>query len=402
MRSIFHRYRLPVAVAGLLPCVALLSFFLSVERASAQAGGSVSTKIILAGLFPGKAVVVPPRENLPDDVAEVVSYPADALKEGVQGTVKLAMTIGADGSIRKSEVMENGGDNRLLNAALQGLRRTGFLPGAVDGVPTEMDVAVEVRFFIRKEERAEPVEVSDLTVAMAPVSRDKTSEEVDEMDAYVPGVKYPEYSRAELSRLLVYPEVAQENGIEGEVTVSVQIDTQGKPIKAVIRSSTHKVFEAATLDAVRKMTYTPGVKDGHPVKIWLTFKVEFRLEDPVPDSTAQETAPEKAEKKDGVEEYGMDDYVEGATYPAYNPTQLSRLIRYPEKAREDGLEGSVTVSVQIDTDGRVLDVVVRDSSHEIFEAEAVKAARALKFTPAVKDGKPARMWTTIAVQFRLN
>lgn len=402
MRSIVHRYRLPVAVAGFFPCVALLSFFLSVERASAQAGGSVSTKITLSGLFPGKAVVVPPRENLPDDVAEVVSYPADALKEGVQGTVKLAMTIGADGSIRKSEVTDNGGDSRLLNAALQGLRRTGFLPGTVDGVPTEMDVAVEVRFFIRKEERAEPVEVSDLTVAMAPVSRDKTSEEVDEMDAFVPGVKYPEYSRAELSRLLTYPEVAQENGIEGEVTVSVQIDTQGKPLKAVIRSSTHKVFEAATLNAVRKMTYTPGVQDGHPVQIWLTFKVEFRLEDPVPDSTAQETAPEKAEKKDGVEEYGMDDYVEGAVGPGYNMDQMRELLQYPRTAQQNGIEGQVVVSVRIDTDGRVLDAVVRQSSNKIFEVEAVKAARALKFTPAIKDGKPVRMWTTIAVQFRLN
>lgn len=308
MRSIFHRYRLPVAVAGFFPCVAFLSFFLSVERASAQAGGSVSTKITLSGLFPGKTVVIPPRENLPDDVAEVVSYPADALKEGVQGRVKLAMTIGADGSIRKSEVTDNGGDNRLLNAAVQGLRRTGFLPGTVEGVPTEMDVAVEVRFFIRKEERAEPVEVSDLTVAMAPVSRDKTSE-----DDY-----------------------------------------------------------------------------------------EFRLEDPVPDSTAQETAPEKAEKKDGVEEYGMDDYVEGAVGPGYNMDQMRELLQYPRTAQQNGIEGQVVVSVQIDTDGRVLDAVVRQSSNKIFEVEAVKAARALKFTPAVKDGKPVRMWTTIAVQFRLN
>lgn len=383
-------YRLP----SHLPCVGLLLFLLSGTPGSAQSGQPVvSTKISLAGVFPGTATVIPPRENLPADQAEVVSYPGDAFSAGVEGTVKLKMVIGADGSIKESRVLENGGDGRLLNASLEGFRRAGFLPGTVDGVPTQMPITVEVTFFIKRE---------DYVSMRTKNSETPIADEEYEMDEFVPESTDATYSMSELRRLVKYPQVARENGIEGQVIVSAQIDTDGEVLKVVVRNSKQKIFEDAARDAVSKLTFTPATRNGKPIKKWVTVMIRFELEDPEPDSTVVAPAKEGAfGRVNEAKEYGMDDYVPDATQPTYEMSELHALLSYPKQARENGIEGDVTISVQVDNDGRVLQAVVREASHPIFTDVALNAAKSLTYTPGMKDGKPIKMWVTLNIVFDL-
>lgn len=98
-----------------------------------------------------------------------------------------------------------------------------------------------------------------------------------DMDEYIADAKYPEYDKAQLQKLIDYPTIAQENGIEGKVIVSVQVSTTGKPLQVVIRSSTNKIFEESAKKAVRKLQFTPATQGGHAIKLWLTFNVDFKL-----------------------------------------------------------------------------------------------------------------------------
>jgi TonB family protein len=72
---------------------------------------------------------------------------------------------------------------------------------------------------------------------------------------------------------------------------------------------------------------------------------------------------------------------------------------YPEKARGRGLIARVTVDLSVDESGRVTRAVAPfvDSQQEIpwdlyrpFQQAALKAARALRFQPAMRDGVPVR------------
>lgn len=383
-------YRLPSHLA----CVGLLLFLLSGTPGSAQTGQPVvSTKISLAGVFPGTATVIPPRENLPADQAEVVSYPGDAFSAGVQGIVKLKMVIGADGRVKESRIIENGGDGRLLNASLEGFRRAGFLPGTVDGVPTQMPITVEVKFVIKREEG----------VSMPTKNSEVPRAETDyDMDDYVPDATDPSYNSIELQRLLKYPAMARENRLEGQVVVSAQIGTRGEVLNVVVRNSTNSIFDAAAQDAVSNLKFIPALQNGHTIKCWVTLTIKFELEDPKPDSTVVAPAKEGAfGRVNEAKEYGMDDYVPDATPPSYDMSELYSLLRYPDVAKNNGIEGDVTISVQVGKDGRVLQTVVRESANSIFDDVALNAARALTYTPGMKDGKPITMWVTLNLVFDL-
>ncbi|MFL2848007.1 MAG: energy transducer TonB [Coraliomargaritaceae bacterium] len=72
--------------------------------------------------------------------------------------------------------------------------------------------------------------------------------------------------------------------------------------------------------------------------------------------------------------------------------QARRLLppRYPAKAKASSIEGFVLLEFIVDQNGDVESVVVKDSSHSLFEAAAVDAVRNWVFTPGEKDGRKVR------------
>lgn len=74
--------------------------------------------------------------------------------------------------------------------------------------------------------------------------------------------------------------------------------------------------------------------------------------------------------------------------------------QYPRQARADGIEGTVQIEALIDTDGRVVDMEVRQSIPALDQA-ALAAVKKWTFRPAMADGKPVRVWVAIPVKFTL-
>ncbi len=75
--------------------------------------------------------------------------------------------------------------------------------------------------------------------------------------------------------------------------------------------------------------------------------------------------------------------------------------RYPDAAREKGIDGTVIVHVLVDTEGIVRDTRVTHSIPELDEA-SVLAVRQWRFTPAMWRGRPVAAWLEIPVKFSLN
>jgi TonB family protein len=76
------------------------------------------------------------------------TYPPEAMAEGVQGTVKLHVTIQTDGSVKVLEVIS--GDPLLSPAALSAVRQWRYEPGRVKGKPVNVDTTIEVDFTLNK------------------------------------------------------------------------------------------------------------------------------------------------------------------------------------------------------------------------------------------------------------
>lgn len=75
-----------------------------------------------------------------------------------------------------------------------------------------------------------------------------------------------------------YPRLTRLAGIEGDVSIKVLIGKDGKVLDAVIAvSSGTQALDKATIKAAFKSVYSPGIQSGRPVNVWVSYKVEFRL-----------------------------------------------------------------------------------------------------------------------------
>jgi len=75
-----------------------------------------------------------------------------------------------------------------------------------------------------------------------------------------------------------YPLQARRRGIEGVVMVNVLISETGDVlrVKVVNPSSETEMLEEAALEAVEKWKFSPAIKDGQRVKVWMVVSVRFK------------------------------------------------------------------------------------------------------------------------------
>jgi TonB family protein len=73
------------------------------------------------------------------------AYPADALRDNVEGTVKLYAIIHADGTVGGIKLL-NGVDPRIDVAAERALSRWQFRPGTKNGDPVDLEAVVLIPF----------------------------------------------------------------------------------------------------------------------------------------------------------------------------------------------------------------------------------------------------------------
>ena len=73
------------------------------------------------------------------------AYPAEAMRDNVEGTVTLYAVIHTDGTVSGIKVL-NSVDPRLDEAAMRALSRWQFRPGTKDGDPVELEAVVMIPF----------------------------------------------------------------------------------------------------------------------------------------------------------------------------------------------------------------------------------------------------------------
>ena len=85
------------------------------------------------------------------------------------------------------------------------------------------------------------------------------------------------------------------------------------------------------------------------------------------------------------------------------PRVLNRpVVQYPPIALRRRAEGSVIVTALVSENGDVLDVrILRGDDRFGFNDAAVRAARGVRFAPALKDGKRVKTWYPQTIYFRL-
>ena len=81
---------------------------------------------------------------------------------------------------------------------------------------------------------------------------------------------------------------------------------------------------------------------------------------------------------------------------------LSKNIHYPERAREQGVQGTCVIEFVINKDGSVVEPKVVRQLEGQCDNEAMRVVRSMpKWKPGKQRGKPVRVKYTVPVRFKL-
>jgi protein TonB len=79
----------------------------------------------------------------------------------------------------------------------------------------------------------------------------------------------------------------------------------------------------------------------------------------------------------------------------------SPMASYTERARKNGVMGTVILRALVGADGEVKAVRVVRGLPDFLTEEAIKAALQIKFNPAIKNGQPVSFWQAVTIDFDL-
>jgi protein TonB len=100
-------------------------------------------------------------------------------------------------------------------------------------------------------------------------------------EAYLPWVEEmpePAGGMEEIVRRMKYPEEAKNQGIEGRVFVKLFINEFGKPENSEVIRSVHPLLDTEARNVLMKTIFSPGRRDGKPVKVQVVVPILFQLD----------------------------------------------------------------------------------------------------------------------------
>ncbi len=78
---------------------------------------------------------------------------------------------------------------------------------------------------------------------------------------------------------LVYPSIAQDQELQGTVVLRFRVEKDGSIGQIVVKKSLSKECDEAAAKVVAKLhRFTPARQQGHPVPVWFTLPIRFRIQ----------------------------------------------------------------------------------------------------------------------------
>jgi TonB family protein len=195
----------------------------------------------------------------------------------------------------------------------------------------------------------------------------------------------------------IYPPLARQARIQGTVILNVIINKSGD-VGNIRLFSGHPMLAPAAIAAVKQWKYRPCLVDGQPVEVETRIQVNFKLEKEPPPEGVVGDAPADLPfvVPGGVADSGAVVRVSEGVMRAMRTEKINPF--YPPLALQAGIEGTVALDVQIRKNGDVERVTVL-SGHPMLVQAAVEAVKQWRYRPYLLNGDPARVDTTVSLNF---
>ena len=213
------------------------------------------------------------------------------------------------------------------------------------------------------------------------------------------------------TRAIEYPESALKDRTEGKVRLKVLFGSDGSIMQTETLDNGNDVrLLRAAVEGIQGTSFKPGTIDDQATEMWVEVNVRFEIDyhPESPDIADMEMISfASAEGGDGGADLTLftEETEERPTIssspPQYDGVELAANLKYPQVARDNGTEGTVTIKATIDDNGHVSSTEIVESSNTIFNATVKEAVTSTEFEPALKDEQPIKGSITLKVYFEL-
>jgi TonB family protein len=200
-------------------------------------------------------------------LSKIIKYPAEAVKNKVQGRSVITFIVEEDGSLSDFKVVRalgSGTDEEAIRALKQSPK---WNPGKQNGHTVRVQYSVPVSFTLDKANKmgAIPSETKSRPIYTA----------VEQYPGFPGGDK--EFSKW-LAANVRYPKDARENNIQGRVIMTFVVEEDGQLTGFKVLKG---VSEDIDKEALRVMSsspaWKPGIHNGHPVRTTYSIPINFAL-----------------------------------------------------------------------------------------------------------------------------
>ncbi len=161
-----------------------------------------------------------------------------------------------------------------------------------------------------------------------------------------------------------------------------------KPIKRSQEIKKEEVIEKKTLSKSELLALNLPSMIGTPYSVDVSGKISLS------DDLKKDMVSSISDNKVEVFAQGM---VEKVPEVIFKPK-----MTYPGKARSEGIEGSVTLKILVESSGNIKEVIVLESDPPgVFEAAAVSDIKRWRFKPGIHKGKEVSVWVIETVTYKL-
>jgi TonB family protein len=167
----------------------------------------------------------------------------------------------------------------------------------------------------------------------------------------------------------------------GEVTLDLDIDEHGMPVRIQVRNASPDQWGSEAIVLVRQWRFKPGMKGGIPAVVPATLHLVWGPRSLGPSTL---TPPPPA------------DTVMGRPIILLAPPP-----DYPADAQTEGVHGTVVVSLIVDEQGVPGELRVSLSLDSRLDRKALEAVAAWRFQPMSLNGQPVSVPTSVEVSFGL-
>ncbi|WP_418499137.1 TonB family protein [Flagellimonas sp.] len=215
------------------------------------------------------------QEKIQEHIRKHFRYPEEAQAQGIQGRVSLIFTIDTDGTI--TGIRKRGPHELLENEAVRIIERLPQMqPGKQDGEMVKVPFSIPITFRLQGNvENVISPQRGGIGVPFAVVEEVPVFPGCE--DAADKKACFTEKVQEHIRKHFRYPQVAQEQGIQGRVSVIFTIGEDGT-IADIRKRGPHELLENEAVRIIERLPQMqPGKQKGKVVEVPFSIPITFKL-----------------------------------------------------------------------------------------------------------------------------